>query len=225
MVAELWLAEVPYDYVPEAMVGVLSAAEQEQADAYYRAADRASYVAAHVALRQLLGARLGLPPTEVGLRNLPCPGCGQAHGRPALAGQSGRTLHFSLSRSGRLTMVGLCPVTIGVDVEAHLEGDQADGVIASLHPGEQAELGRCPAGQRGRLFTELWARKEAYLKGLGIGLGRNLALDYLGPDLTQRPEGWIVANVEAGPDHAAAYAVNSCKAATRLTWGLPGFGY
>jgi 4'-phosphopantetheinyl transferase len=56
----------------------------------------------------------------------------------------------------------------------------------------------------------LWTRKEAYLKGLGTGLGRDLALDYLGtaaPEL--RPPDWHVADLPMPPGHAAAFAVRA----------------
>ncbi|MEU7053747.1 hypothetical protein AB0A67_36435, partial [Streptomyces eurythermus] len=84
--AFLWVVRAPAPDAPPdaALLGVLDPVERRRAAALRRPADRALYVAAHGTLRRLLGDRLGLPPAEVALTRLPCPGCGGPHGRPAV---------------------------------------------------------------------------------------------------------------------------------------------
>jgi 4'-phosphopantetheinyl transferase len=53
-----------------------------------------------------------------------------------------------------------------------------------------------------------WVRKEAYLKGLGIGLGDDPASVDVGPGPgPEGPDGWSVVDVEAGPRYLAAVAL------------------
>lgn len=59
-------------------------------------------------------------------------------------------------------------------------------------------------------FARLWARKEAYLKGLGTGFGRDIAADDVRGDLP----GWCVTDLPAGPGHAAAVAAGSARDCT-----------
>ena len=64
---------------------VLGRSERARADEMRRPADRQRYVAAHVALRVLVGARLGVPAADVTFGREPCPLCGGPHGRPTVA--------------------------------------------------------------------------------------------------------------------------------------------
>ncbi len=210
-------------------VGELDADERSRADAFVHEADRVRYAAAHIALRRLLGAATGTPARELALVREPCPCCGAPHGRPALADQyaagggaaGGGPLHFSLSHGGDLVLIGTAAVPIGVDVEA-LPGDAAvDDLASVLHPGERAELDALPADLRVAAFAGIWTRKEAYLKGLGTGLGRDPALDYLGATgLAPAPAGWTVTDLDVGPGHAAAFAVQGVPVGAARLRGL-----
>jgi 4'-phosphopantetheinyl transferase len=185
--------------------GILDAAEQERAAKFRRSQDRRSYVAAHVALRSLLGARLGMPPEAVEFVRETCPTCGGPHGRPAVAGGG---LHFSLSHSGDLAMIGLAATTIGVDVEKTPTLRTATETARMLHPDETAELQALGDDARAEAFGRAWVRKEAYLKALGTGLSRALSLDYMGtgPAPAQAQPGWTLADVRAPRGYLAATA-------------------
>lgn len=96
---------------------VLSPPEERRAAGLLREADRRCYVTAHVALRTLLGARLGVAPGNVRITREPCRSCGSCdgdHGRPVTG--DGR-VHFSLSHAGPLALLALGPAPVGVDVE------------------------------------------------------------------------------------------------------------
>jgi 4'-phosphopantetheinyl transferase len=64
-----------------------------------------------------------------------------------------------------------------------------------MHPGE------LPLDRAGALRR--WVRKEAYLKGLGTGLGIEPAT----VDLSADPPGWRVRDVDAPDGYVAAVAV------------------
>ncbi|MGW3242392.1 4'-phosphopantetheinyl transferase family protein [Streptomyces sp. NPDC001070] len=186
--------------------GLLDREERERASAFHFDRDRTSYITAHVALRLLLAAYLGTRPGAVPLTRETCPACGGPHGRPAVEGGAP---HFSLSHSRELTLLAFAATPVGVDVEALPGEATVEGVWQSLHPAEVDELGALPPVERGPAFARAWARKEAYLKGLGTGLARDPSEDYVGsgPAPAPGPDGWRLSDVAVGETHRAAVAV------------------
>jgi len=169
--------------------------------------ERLSYLAAHILLRQLLAARLGLRPQDVAYLREPCPRCGAPHGRPALDSPS-QPLHFSLSRRADLVLIGIAPTPIGVDVEILPPAETIAEVSTLLHAAERTEIHLAAPSRRAHVFTSIWTRKEAYLKGIGIGITADLATHYLGSyeeDVT--PPGWTVINLPVAAGYAAAAAI------------------
>ncbi|GAA2724215.1 MULTISPECIES: 4'-phosphopantetheinyl transferase superfamily protein [Streptomyces] len=203
---DLWLLHVPDPWLAGAVLDTspLDERERTRAASFVHAVDRAKYVASHLMLRRLLGAYLDRPAGEVAFVREPCPCCGAPHGRPALAGDGP---HFSLSHGGNLVLVGVAAAPVGVDTEQLPAAHTVGQVATALHPDEQREVMSAPAVRRAAVFTRLWVRKEAYLKGLGTGLGRSPALDYLGnggPGTPAWPAGWTIVDVPVGAGHAAA---------------------
>ncbi|MGL4175501.1 MAG: 4'-phosphopantetheinyl transferase family protein [Dermatophilaceae bacterium] len=102
---------------------------------------------------------------------------------------------------------------LGVDVERVAAPETASQVLPLLHPEEQVELR--DTGEVG--FSRLWVRKEAYLKGIGTGLSRDLALDYLGHSGRHPlPEGWAVVDLPDVEGFVAAVAVRAEAVAVEL---------
>ena len=77
-------------------------------------------------------------------------------------------------------------------------------LIALLHPREQARIRSAPKEAQQIMFTCLWCRKEAYLKGLGVGFTHESTESYLGS--LERTPGWRVQNIEAPSGFAGAVA-------------------
>ncbi|GHB72752.1 4'-phosphopantetheinyl transferase [Streptomyces viridiviolaceus] len=204
----LWLvrAEAFRPVVARLARSVLDRLETERAAAFRKARDRDTYLAGHVGLRLLLGAYLGVSPAEVPLERLPCPMCGEPHGRPVVRGDA---VHFSLSHSGGLCLLAFAATPVGVDIEAVPDLAVADEVGACLHPRESTELRDLRAADRPAAFARVWARKEAYLKGLGIGLGRAMSRDYLGTasGAAATVPGWTIGDAAVDDGYAAAVAV------------------
>lgn len=164
--------------------------------------DRVRYRFAHTALRLILGERLGRPPESLRFDCAPCQRCGGSHGRPILA--TGEPIEFSLSHGGGLVAVGVARSAIGVDVEPVSHAARARRVGEFLHPGERELLAESSDENVGEVFTRVWARKEAYLKGLGAGLSRGLETD----DVRTSPPGWVITDRRVG-NHLAAIAVRA----------------
>ncbi len=205
---ELWSLRVS-DSSPVSVAG-LSEAEQEHARRLREPADRERFLASHLLLRELLGVRLGLAPRQLLFRRATCPACGDQHGRPVLAWPAA-DVHFSLSRRGDIVLVAIAETAVGVDVEL-VPSEEASRQVSRLLPAsERDELERAASAQRPEVFARLWARKEAYLKGVGTGVGCGLAGPACGladPTGTPSPQrGWRVFDVATKPGYAAAAAV------------------
>ncbi|MFF5974408.1 4'-phosphopantetheinyl transferase family protein [Streptomyces sp. NPDC012769] len=232
MQAEVWLLEL--DETPEAAFAagldttLLDARERERAAAFVRSVDRVLYTAAHVALRTVLGGLLGERPEDLVFTREPCPCCGAPHGRPALAVPGGEAsapppLHFSLSHTRGMVLIATAPVPVGADVELRPAPETVADLLSVLHPRERADIeAEEEPGRRAAAFGRIWARKEAYLKGLGTGLGRGTTLDDLGGDGTgtgpagerRHPAGWTLHDLPCGPAHHGAVALRSPHATT-----------
>lgn len=213
--ALLWLARTDdlLSAAEELAPSVLSTEERARAVEFWREEDRNTYLVTHVALRMLLGGCLGVDPARVPLDRAPCPLCDGRHGRPVVRDNP---VHFSLSHTGRLGLIALAAVPVGVDIEAVPGSGTVAGVATALHPEEAAELMACRERERGVAFARVWGRKEAYLKGLGTGLGRDPSLDYLGTAArgAVQPYGWQIEDVAVGDGHAAAVATRARRSAT-----------
>lgn len=207
---DLWLLRVSDAGTGILDEAVLDATERRRAAALVHTADRIRFTAAHVALRRLLGAYLRLRPEEIHFGRDTCPCCGGPHGRPTLLGTGRDDLFFSLSHRGDLALVGTAPVPIGVDVDLVSDPTAGAELASMLHRTEQRELAALAPAQRPRALARLWTRKEAYLKGLGSGLGRDPSLDYVGTttaDGPSPPAGWTLLDVPVDRGYAAAVAV------------------
>jgi len=195
-------------------VSVLDEQERRRGAKFVRAADRHSYLAAHIGLRRVLSQHLDVAPGQLAFHREPCPNCAAPHGRPAVAGAD-RPLHFSLSHGGDLVLIGIAGAPVGVDVEAVPAAQVAADLSTRLHPSEQREI--AAAEHPGLAFARVWTRKEAYLKGTGVGLSRGLTSDYLGgTGLAALPAGWSVLDVPVPPGYAGAVAVLGAEPETRV---------
>jgi 4'-phosphopantetheinyl transferase len=190
--------------------------EQERARAArMRGEDRSTFLAAHVLLRRLLAELLGVEPQDIAYRREPCPWCGSPRGRPALQRPS-RPLHFSLSRRAGVVMIAIASAQVGVDIEALPTDATVSEVAELLHPAEREEILSAPHATRAAIFARVWTRKEAYLKGVGIGVGHGLDRDYLGTqERAPGPVGWAVIDVPVAAGYGAAVAVRGTGAPSR----------
>ncbi|MFE7461208.1 4'-phosphopantetheinyl transferase family protein [Streptomyces sp. NPDC057554] len=191
---------------------VLDPAELARAEEFRRPGDRATYMCAHVGLRRLLAAHLGIAPRAVSVARAPCPCCGEPHGRPVLP--DGR-LHFSLSHCEGLSLIAVAATPVGVDVEPVPPPQTVAEAADVLHPAESAELAALAPGPGAAAFARVWTRKEAYLKGTGVGLGADPAAEYVGSGpVPTDPAGWLLADVAVPAGHRAAVAVRMVRGAS-----------
>ena len=189
---EIWCINLSSDRA--AAVGAkatksLSASERARAERFRFPQESRNFTASHVALRHILGAKLGCSPEFVRFVK-------DEQGKPQMAG--GRPF-FSLTHSRDVALVALSAGTpVGVDVEMVRPLPELEALIefaCTAH--EQAELANAAdLFARTRLFMAFWTRKEAALKATGRGLrvSPRLIETALGP--------WVVPDPVGAPDKA-----------------------
>ena len=190
----------------------LSPDERHHANTLRDGETRRLFIARRALLRTELAARLGGKPADVTIDHMPCVQCGGPHGRPY---PRGADLHFSVtSARGPRPLVGLALADrpVGFDLEEVAELDVVRDVAPQLHPRERAAVTAAletSAQAARRVFTEMWTRKEALLKGTGEGITVPLDRDDVS-DLSTRPiAGWTIAMWETSrPDVVGAWALS-----------------
>lgn len=196
--------DVPYDLD-------LAPDERSYAMRLVQVDDRWRYAHAHSALRRTLAHRLNVSPSDVVISRENCPTCGGPHGRPVIRGES---LHFSLSHSGDLALVATADRPIGVDLQTLVSEEVVNDLLPMLSASERHELLSTSLGERCEAFTKCWARKEAYLKAIGLGVSNGIAEPIVGTGANpRRVRGWHILDIPVDEGYFAAVAIgrNGCR--------------
>ena len=163
--------------------------ETERASRFRDDEPRRRYAVSHRILRALL-ERLGLPSTVER----------DSRGKPFLPDHP--DIQMSLSRSHGMALYAFaCGAPVGVDIERIRPLPDWDGIAERYFPASFYQgLLDLPQQERETAFFRLWARLEASLKAVGLGLY----------GAAQELEGeWTIADVAAADGYAAAVAVQA----------------
>lgn len=142
---------------------VLSPQEFDRARQYLTISTRNRYISRTVMLRQIIGYYLNTPPEAVQLSS-------ERWSRPRVV--NGPDLDFSVSKTDGLAVFAFrLGGKLGVDIEVNRpEIDLTVSARSVLTVREQADFAKVPPERRGDVLIQAWTRKEAYVKGLGVGL-------------------------------------------------------
>jgi 4'-phosphopantetheinyl transferase len=143
---------------------MLSADERRRAAAFVHERDLRRFIVSHAVLRTLLSYATEIPPGELSFR--------QERGlKPVLETPTARPIHFSLSRSQELVIIGLACRPLGVDIEWLGRTLDTEALSNLALSNREREALRCvDPSDRQRAFLQCWTQKEAYLKAIGQGL-------------------------------------------------------
>ncbi len=135
---------------------LLDVDEQQKSDRFVIKNIREKFIFSHALLRQVLAQNLNKTPESLQYQY-------NSNGKPELKNHE---LHFNLSHSGDLVLIGLCQeAEIGVDIEHARAHDNYQEIAERFFTKtEVAEL------KTSDDFYRIWTRKEAYLKMLGHGI-------------------------------------------------------
>lgn len=117
------------------------------------------------ALRRLLAQHLDRDPWDLTFHYSP-------YGKPELADLALHGLHFNVTHSHNLALIGLrVGAPLGVDMERFRPDFSTDDIAARFFAaGELQSLQAMPAHERVAAFFRCWSRKEAFIKAIGEGL-------------------------------------------------------
>jgi 4'-phosphopantetheinyl transferase len=205
----VWLirADLPTRLLAE-LETVLDEAERRRAASLAMADHRRRFIAAHGAVRMILGGQLGVEPGRFRWRLGP-------NGKPELAGRW-RHVQVNLSHSASLAALAVSwRRPVGVDVQHFPPGIDAARMAQRYFPEAEARFVAAGTGrEQVARFARLWARKEACVKAAGGHLMQGMGLPVRGSGgvLVRDPSGglpgaYLVHDVLAPPGFRAAVAV------------------
>ena len=154
---------------PGPELATLNDEERARAARFVRTRDRRRFVRCRAALREILGGLVGEPPDSLRFRAV-------ARGKPELIEPDStgarQALRFNVSHSSEMALIAVCRGTeLGVDLEHLRPIGEAERIVASFFSeAEQAEFATIAVEARPTAFLRGWTRKEAILKGLGVGI-------------------------------------------------------
>jgi 4'-phosphopantetheinyl transferase len=164
----VWFAHFgPEDPAAAEFHALLDTGERSRADRFVFPHHRERFVRAHGVLRRVLAAYTDLHPAALAF-------IAGHYGKPALVGHRG--VEFSLSHAGDGVAIAVTVGhEIGIDIETpRVMNDRDDLVRRYFSSSEIAAYEATALPRRDQAFFRLWTRKEAFVKGIGLGLGRPL---------------------------------------------------
>jgi len=188
----------------------LSDDELARANRYRFARDRRRFVMARGYLRRILSNYLGIEAhSALFVYNF--------HGKPALSDLHNTAIEFNLSHSDELAVLAVTKnVRIGIDIEFGAALTDCRSLAERFfHADEVAELATLPENGYKQAFLNVWTRKEALMKAVGMGLSISLddvvvsVLPTDQPRILRAPgdSSWTVYSLLPGAGYAASLVI------------------
>ncbi len=202
--------------------GLLTGDELERAAKFFKPKDAESFILCRGLLRRILGEVLETDPSGIAFER-------NEHGKPFLPDTE---LEFNVSHSrDRLLVAVTAGRAVGVDIEFRRGSINMNAIAERWFAPEEREFfQRLPAlsdeGVEGEnkegAFFDIWAKKEAYVKALGIGIFKEL--HSFAVPLGEEPgfptlgknEEWFFQTLEIDPAYAAAIVSKAPAVPVRL---------
>jgi 4'-phosphopantetheinyl transferase len=194
------------DVAPEEqaqLITLLDADERARAARFRFARDRRRFVVRRGRARQWLAEATGGDPARLRF-------AANAHGKPELKDGP----HFSLSHSGETMMLAIGDAQLGCDIAAIDPAlDWPPLARGFFSDAENAALAALAPEAANTAFFACWARKEAFVKALGLGLSYPLDAFTVSvgaaPSILSGGEGWEARPVEPPGGHRAALVLRA----------------
>jgi 4'-phosphopantetheinyl transferase len=161
---DVWWIDL--DRIEDDSPSLLAHDERVRVERFRSPPDRARWIGARVALRQILTRYTGTMPALLQLTH-------GTNGKPALTGES--SLRFNLAHAGdRAALAVAWDREVGVDLEPIGPCLDVLPLLAiACSETEAARIAVLSPGARVEAFLTCWTLKESYLKGIGTGLSRD----------------------------------------------------
>jgi len=198
----------------ESLLRILSVEERLRAAKFIGPELQGRFVIAHAALRLILSNYCHQSPERIGFKY-------GEHGKPALDSADVATVEFNLSHSTEIGLIAVSQTAVGIDVERYrLQTNPLEVGRTVFSPVELQLLEASPPEVQGRLFFDLWTRKEALLKAMGCGLLSD-------PTSLTATEQWpIQSSVLGGENHSLrqSWTIQSMNLDAQYSAAVSGLG-
>jgi 4'-phosphopantetheinyl transferase len=188
---------------------VLATCELGRASRFHFRTQLERYIVAHGVLRYVLALYAGCRPTDVPIST-------SDSGKPVLTDSA---FEFSLSHSETLAVVAIARRQVGIDIERVRPVPDAISLATRFFSRSEAGfISGFPGTSLDLEFLRLWTRKEAFLKGCGLGLSGLGQLarfaknewnsnQFTSCDAIEGTGLWGISEVEVEPSYLGAVAV------------------
>ncbi|WP_296700649.1 4'-phosphopantetheinyl transferase superfamily protein [Algoriphagus sp.] len=205
---DIWRVYIP-DYIKKINQEdyLLDDFELDKSNSFLREEDRNRYVLSKICLKKLIANYLKINPEDIEFRTLEL-------NKPVLASHS--NLEFNISHSGDFIIIGITKrFSLGVDIEfMDAKVDLYNLIYNTMSSLEVSSI--LNSGSPREMFYKHWTRKEALLKGIGIGLtdrlkdinccdGKNLVPS----DLSSFASSWDIRNFIMNDEYAVSLAYDT----------------
>lgn len=189
----------------------LSHVERKASRTFMNLQAKIEYIVSRFCVRQLASRYLSVGRHEIGLRKTDL-------GQPHLGGFQGvgaHQLNISISHCVRGIAIAFTHKgRVGVDFEGHRHSPAATAAVARWLTGAERTL------VESRQIWDCWTRKEALLKGLGLGLSGLASIPPLEHQANLASAGnalWTVESLSVAPDCSLACASERFRGRIRLS--------
>jgi 4'-phosphopantetheinyl transferase len=198
----LWRASLSVDGTAHtASENGLSEDERARAMRFHSRSDAEKFIAAHRALRLILGAYAGMQPLDLMFSR-------SAFGKPSLANDEAAcaAIRFNMADSGDVALVAVSRGReIGVDIECMKVRDDLPETALRCFCGAEMDLFRAaPPERRADVFYTFWSRKEAYIKARGEGMSLGLTNIDVSVPAALPDRRWTLEDLTVDPGYRGA---------------------
>jgi 4'-phosphopantetheinyl transferase len=203
---QVWRARVSR-CVGDGWRAILSTGEQERADRFRVAEDRQRFTVTRALLRTILGHYLRVAPQTLRFRY-------SEAGKPSLAAWPHTEITFNVTHSEDCALLAFgMGLDVGIDVEhLQLERNVVDLAKPLFSPSDYRELLTMTETARKKTFLQVWTRKEALGKALGVGI----ALPPGAYENAAAGSEWSICDIDVGEEYVAALAARTPSVQVRL---------
>ena len=206
----------------------LSSDEDKRARCFYFERDKNRYIIGRGVLRTIISGYIGVEASQLQF-------CYGKHGKPYLENNCNNPkLYFNMSHSDNLALYAFsCNRKVGIDIERIRDlPDMEQLAECSFSYNDKIVFHTMPGDMKRKVFFECWARKEAYLKGVGEGLWQQLdSFDVLSKtgdpanlltigENSQKTTKWYVQDLSPAFGFAAACASEGFSRLCRYQWAV-----
>ncbi|MBK8805456.1 MAG: 4'-phosphopantetheinyl transferase superfamily protein [Bacteroidales bacterium] len=145
---------------------LLNQEEQEQALRFYHQEDKNTYILVHGLLRKILSERTNIEPNKLAFQK-------NQNQKPELVDKS---LHFNISHCKNALAIAIFEKDIiGIDIEHNERITEWEDISNHYFSDNELKwINENKVYDRNTLHYIIWTRKEAFLKGAGVGLINDL---------------------------------------------------